>query len=882
MGKQIRLLLAAAVVMSMFALGAVPAGATGTTLYVDKAGCGGLTSCYTTIQAAIDAANSGDTILVLPGVYDEAAAGRSLYNGSGPYQFGLFIGITKDGITIQGVDAAGNPVTDAANTAAVVTTNATNGFGYSGVFVEADDVTIAGLEIRGNTPANVKTIEVIGDGFTLRDCKVDVQGAAVLVYVNDPQYDTAGTSHVTSYRIEGNALLHATGVIIASGTGVSGLVTDRVITGNTFAAEPEDGGLMILSGTSATSGGWYHYPVGGAVIADNVFSGGSQYIVARGEYDNSQLDWASYWNDNTFDKAAVVGPTAPATVREYSCVSSTTFAHCRRIGTAVQAEIDHAQDGDTVLVGAGTYNEGLQIALPISLLGANAGIAYGGARGAESDLHGYLKVLSTADGTVIDGLKFTDGAQVLAGEKAAIHVVGGVDGLTVRNSLFVRSGAFDAYGGIINEIGGGADFLIEDNSFTGWATGIYLQNVAGALVQRNRLCGNNVGISSDGGADVLVVGNTLCSNAFEGMGVGAGTIGPAVTLRDNSFSGNAFGLRNYTTAAVQATSNWWGSVRGPTHSGNSGGDGDDVSDHVTYVPWSNQDLSAKYIGGTLAVVAPGATFYAGQTVNVDIVLSGAADLAGFSLDLSFDEDLLEAQAVQVADASHFDWSTGWLDPTNAIDNSDGTIHWAVTQSVGLAQANGTGAIARIVFVVKAPVATPSVAEVAIDGYLLSDIDADSLIPTDTEDDTVAIGVLSGVSGRVRLQGRESAGAGYSGAVVTFDSMAPFTTVADGLYSFAVVPGTSGRVSVERASYLDAWRTGVTSPVNLGDVTLAFGDMNDDETVNIQDMAFMAYRYGTHPGDTRWDARADMNANGIVNIYDLTAAAANYSKSSAAF
>lgn len=66
---------------------------------------GTLTQPKKTIQAAIDAVQAGGTVFVYPGTYSETAAGRLLFNNSGPYQFGLFI--DKNGVKLQGVDAAG-------------------------------------------------------------------------------------------------------------------------------------------------------------------------------------------------------------------------------------------------------------------------------------------------------------------------------------------------------------------------------------------------------------------------------------------------------------------------------------------------------------------------------------------------------------------------------------------------------------------------------------------------------------------------------------------------------------------------------------------------------------------------------------------------------
>ncbi len=134
-----------------------------TVCYVDAANgsnaFGGDTasSAKKTIQAAINQVDAGGTVRVLPGNYDETAPNSDPTSLGGTYQFGLFFPSSKPGITVMGVTAGDAPITDASDVEATVTTNATNSFGHSGIFVEADDTTIRGIEIGPNTPGNNKT-----------------------------------------------------------------------------------------------------------------------------------------------------------------------------------------------------------------------------------------------------------------------------------------------------------------------------------------------------------------------------------------------------------------------------------------------------------------------------------------------------------------------------------------------------------------------------------------------------------------------------------------------------------------------------------------------------------------------------------------------------
>jgi parallel beta-helix repeat protein len=328
-----------------------------------------------TIQAAIDAVDAGGEVHVLPGTYSETAAGRTLTSIGGTYTFGLFVPDAKSGISIIGVDASDTPITDAGSVAATINTNATNDFGPSGVFVEGDNVTIQGVRIGTNSAGQNKTLEVIGDAFTLKDSDVADPGGSL--YINDFRFDTGGnTSHVQSYTVADNTFADGMSIDLASGAGFSGPVSGRQITGNTFQMlDPSEYWPSISFNGSGTGVPWFTDSVGGAVIKNNTFTNSSpdgQFIRARGTYDNSQFDWKSYFYDNTFNKAAIITPTTLPDVRTFSYTSgSYTFNDVRRIGAVIQPEVDNALDGDTILVKQGTYPEQVVVSKSLTLTGVD-------------------------------------------------------------------------------------------------------------------------------------------------------------------------------------------------------------------------------------------------------------------------------------------------------------------------------------------------------------------------------------------------------------------------------------------------------------------------------------------------------------------------------
>lgn len=91
-----------AMVLSVLLI-AAPVSADPGILYVDAGGgCGGNSPCHTTVQAAINAANDYDTILVYPGTYDPQIEVTPPCWGGHYYAQGIVV--WKTGLTIQAVD----------------------------------------------------------------------------------------------------------------------------------------------------------------------------------------------------------------------------------------------------------------------------------------------------------------------------------------------------------------------------------------------------------------------------------------------------------------------------------------------------------------------------------------------------------------------------------------------------------------------------------------------------------------------------------------------------------------------------------------------------------------------------------------------------------
>ena len=307
-----------------------------------------------TIQAALDQVSSGGQVRVFPGTYNEAAPNSSVSGLGGTYQFGLFFSASKPGVTLLGVTSADKPVRKVTDVQVTINTNATNNFGFDGIFVDADNTTIQGVRIGSNAAGDEKTIEVVADNFTLQFSETAIFDEFGLPYGGSIYIDdfTPGGTRVKSYHILSNNFPDATSIDIASGAGLNGPVKDREIIGNAFNLGGWWWNAISFSG-SGSGVPWYVNSVGGAIIRSNSFTGGAeQYIRARASYDNSQFDWKGYFNENKYDRAAVVlVDRSSFQVRAYAYVSSPyQFTNVRRIGVSTANEAPHAQPGDVIYV----------------------------------------------------------------------------------------------------------------------------------------------------------------------------------------------------------------------------------------------------------------------------------------------------------------------------------------------------------------------------------------------------------------------------------------------------------------------------------------------------------------------------------------------------
>ncbi len=231
----------------------------------------------------------------------------------------------------------------------------------------------------------------------------------------------------------------------------------------------------------------------------------------------------------------------------------------------IQDAIDFAVDTATIDVEAGTYSETVIVDKQLTFTGEQATVsAVGRTAVPETILDGGFQLLANADNVTIDGFTIENGVANVGGESFGVFVDSGAAGTNVQNTIFTRSNPVpvdDGFRGIVTAANGGnTGLVVNQNSFSGWATGVFLNPGApGAQVTDNLFDTNFVGLSVDGPNGTVITGNSFASNASEGLRLDQNSTDAAetatLTLTGNDFSGTGTLVSLTANIEVDATSN---------------------------------------------------------------------------------------------------------------------------------------------------------------------------------------------------------------------------------------------------------------------------------------------------------------------------------------
>ncbi|MGA2671240.1 MAG: CFI-box-CTERM domain-containing protein [Dehalococcoidia bacterium] len=302
----------------------------------------------------------------------------------------------------------------------------------------------------------------------------------------------------------------------------------------------------------------------------------------------------------------------------------------------IQAAIDAASDGDTIVVAAGSYNENVVIDKSLTLQGAQAGVDARTRSGAETIIKPSggtgIKIITAANRVVvIDGLTVqntehgittpepTMAADITVKNVRALHCNNFSISLTFTLKTTVEycyvegatqainAGALDPFPPTVatfrnNEVvnaefgitGYLKDSLIEGNRIRDFAkggTGISGQ-FYNTEIKNNTVTGyvKGAGLSfashygRDLSQNVTVAGNNFTGNSWGIYVFDTQTTLTRITVDFNNLDGNSkYGVWNEGGQTLDATKNWWGDASGP--SGIGPGDGAATSTRVLYSPW---------------------------------------------------------------------------------------------------------------------------------------------------------------------------------------------------------------------------------------------------------------------------------------------------------
>jgi Ca2+-binding RTX toxin-like protein len=206
----------------------------------------------------------------------------------------------------------------------------------------------------------------------------------------------------------------------------------------------------------------------------------------------------------------------------------------------IQAAVNAASNGYTIVAAAGTYNENVTVDKDVTIKGSNAGIPGDGARVGEAVVNGLFSIV--ADGVTLDGLKIT-GAPLFGGDITGIFVNN--DNATLTN--LILDGPDDGFG-IQTTYGGGVTGLILSNSFvTGWDAGAYFNPSTQFTASHNSFDANgNALVGDDWAPGTLIEDNSFTHST--GSHVGYGSFDSLEDVGVYFGTGNVFGAGSRPTS----------------------------------------------------------------------------------------------------------------------------------------------------------------------------------------------------------------------------------------------------------------------------------------------------------------------------------------------
>ncbi|WP_172124338.1 DUF4214 domain-containing protein [Devosia sp. 919] len=358
------------------------------------------------LEDALADAEEGDVITLAAGDY---GTGRFVIDESVTL-------IGEDGVVVRGFDIVGDAETVSINSIDIQTsgTGDANAAIYTYDGQSLASLTLTGVDVTGTGDAGARGVLLVETGAGPSDVDVSISGSSFTNLVSGVY---AGVAQGNNIEIDRTVFTNN-----ASAVGGVGDETSVVITRSTFTGNDEDLGVEGLQ------------------TADLISIDRSTILRSDGD----TVEVLSYQPGN---------PVGEIVLSEAFNRENVVFVGQ---GESIQDAIDNAVAGDTIYIGAGTYNETITLNKQLTIVGQDGAIIDGGAGGAST-----ITIGEGANGTVITGLTVfaTDGGNAIYTPNAD------VDNVTISGNTF---DAGDNTGGPLAYLNPGADgWVFENNEFRG-------------------------------------------------------------------------------------------------------------------------------------------------------------------------------------------------------------------------------------------------------------------------------------------------------------------------------------------------------------------------------------------------------------------------------
>lgn len=237
-----------------------------------------------------------------------------------------------------------------------------------------------------------------------------------------------------------------------------------------------------------------------------------------------------------------------------------------------------------------------------------------------------------------------------------------------------------------------------------------------------------------------------------------------------------------------------------------------------------------------------------------------------------DADQNAANGIQAALSAFFQGTQTTIE--NQADNVQGKVTLTLAQSEHV-PVTGTTSWQKVATIAWIGKQAGNSALTISEQSQFTGLDGQDYPPSALNHGTVFVRLPGLVQGRVLLQGRSEHGnTQVSGSLAATLVNRSYTAV-DGSFSLTATHGEGFyTLSASAPGYLTAESTRpvkltVGSEVTLVPITLLGGDVNQDNTIDIRDLSYVAYHFGGP------DAQSDINGDGQVDILDLTLIAGNF-------